>query len=129
MEQYEKIEILKDQLQNLDDGDLLRIWNDWCENCHYEPIQKLTTETLVEHFNNDLGKFLLEHYNGCVYFNLDHEYFTIDGYGHIETFDYLEDKVDYDDLADWIDNNDLYDKYWDVLDLDEFEEEEEEEDE
>ena len=116
----------KDLLWDLSASDLFNLWNDFCDDNHWERIYDNGIEEIVDYYHNDLEKFLKENMSNGNYNKID-DYFTIDGYGYLKSFNDLWDEIDASALIEWIDENDLYLTYWDELDFDEEEEEDEEE--
>ena len=115
----------KELLWDLSTSDLFYLWNDFCDSNHWERIYDNCVAMIVVHYQNDLEKFLIENMSNENYCQ-NHDYFTIDGYGHLKSFDDLWDEIDESALIEWIDENDLYFTYFDELDFDEEEEDEEE---
>ena len=118
-----KIEQLKEQLWDLSQSDLFNVWNDFCDNNHWERVYDNSVDEIVDYYHNDLEKFLIENMSNSDYNNTD-DYFTIDGYGHLKSFDDLYDEIDEDSLLDWIIENELYDTYG--FEIEEEDEEDEE---
>lgn len=116
-----KDEQLQEQLWDLSERELFEIWNDFCDENHWERIYVNSVDEIVDYYHNNLEQFLIDNMSNGNYNNTD-DYFTIDGYGHLKSFDDLWNEIDEDSLLDWIIENELYDKYG-------FEIEEEEEDE
>ena len=116
----------KNLLWDLSTSDLFYLWNDFCDSNHWERIYENDEETLIDYFHNDLREYFEEKDRNNNYYVHD-DYFTIDGYGHLKSFDDLWDEIDESALIEWIDENDLYFTYFDELDFDEEEEEDEEE--
>lgn len=120
-----KYEYVKQEIECLKENDLMELYNEFAMDTHYELVYRNDQETLIEYCNNNLRKYfeLL-----CrPKYNDKHRYFIFDGYGHIKTFNYLECGLDLDAVVNWIDDNDLYDKYEHLFGYYEDCEEEEEE--
>lgn len=116
----------KELLWDLSQSDLFNLWNDFCDDNHWERVNNNTIGEIVSYYGNDLEEYLRDNrYNDN--YDTNDDYFTIDGYGHLKSFDDLWDEIDENALIEWIDENDLYLTYWDEYDFDEDEEEDEEE--
>ena len=117
------IEKVKEILNNLDDSELKNMWNEYCRENGYDDyeifemweIDDLFCDMKVSDFLDKLGDF-------------DHkdDYFRYGVYG-LESFDYISDVVEIDELAKYIvDNNETFDND-ELEELIEEEEENEEE--
>lgn len=120
-------EEIKEILENLDDCELLRIWNEF---------DQYSTIYTSEEFDEICGgmtpsEIALKCFNGD--FNPNHDFWTFNGYENLKSSDYLDELISIDDLADYIadneeafDNDDLQ-EYFDELEEDEDDEDGEEE--
>ena len=118
--EFEKV---KEILENMDENELKRIWNEYCQNNSYDDqeifemweIDDLFCDTKVSDFLDKLSDD----------FNAKDNYFRYGIYG-LESFDDITDIVDFDDLTNYIvDNNETFDND----ELEELIEEEDEEEE
>lgn len=116
---------IKKYLENLSDGDLLSLWNEYkSERCYDGEVY------YMEEFNEiceSLKPIGLANRIFYGKFNPNDTYFIFNGYANLESSDYLDDFIDIDELAQHIyDNDDSLDDY-DLRDfLDEDEEDSEE---
>lgn len=110
MEKEQLQEQLQEQLEDLSERELFDIWNDFCDENHWEKIYDNSVDEIVDYYGNNLEKFLMENMSNDNYNNTDY-FFTIDGYGYLKSFDDLWDEIDDEELIDWIIENDLYDRY------------------
>lgn len=119
--EFEKV---KEILENLDDRELQRIWNEYCRESGYDDqeifdmceIDDLFYDMKVSDFLDKLGDF-----------NHRDNYFVYGIYG-LESFDDISDKVYFDDLANYIvANNETFDND-ELEELIEEDEEDEEDD-
>lgn len=119
-----KYEYIKQELEFLNDYNLKELYNEFASANSWEMVYDNTQDNVIEFCNNDLSKYLSmissDYHRGD-------NYFTIDGYGHFKSFDYLIEELDYEAVIEWIDSNDLYDRYEDMFDYYEGCEEEEDE--
>lgn len=107
-----KKELLEnDLLWSLCSSDLFNVWNDFCDENRWERVYDNTIDEIVSYYNNDLNEYLEENQHNVDY-DVNDDYFTIDGYGHLKSFNHLWDEIDTDALVNWIDENDLYYTYW-----------------
>lgn len=115
-------EEIKEILENLDDYELLRIWNEFDQ---YSTIY--TSEEFDEICDSMTATDLA---NKIFYgdFNPNHNFWTFNGYENLKSSDYIDELISIDDLADYIhDNEDTFDnddlqEYFDNLEEDEDEE-------
>ena len=112
-------EEIKEILENLDDCELLRIWNEF---------DQYSTIYTSEEFDEICGgmtpsEIALKCFYGK-HFNPNDEFFTFNGYENFESSDDLADFIDFDDLADYcIRNDEDFDdqEIRDILDADDTE--------
>ena len=124
----EKLQIVKDWLESVTDGELFTLWNEYArENNPDDEIFENDEYFFDEVYGRDvMGAVRAISFGDYTYSN---EYLQFNGYGNIESFDGYEikDKIDMDYLAqDILDNPN---NYCDLDDLDEMLEEEESEEE
>lgn len=93
------IEILED----MSDDDLFSIWNEYANENGYNNIYNMEEfdEICDSMTASDIAR-------RCFYgkFNPNDNYFIFNGYANFESSDYLEDFIDFDDLADYCIRND-----------------------
>ena len=116
---------IKEYLENLSDGELLSLWNEYRRGqyCDGDIYDMEEFDEICEHMTpTDLackifyGKF-----------NPNDTYFIFNGYSNLESSDYLDDLIDIDELAQHICDNDDDLEDYDLRDfLDEGEEDGEE---
>ena len=124
-------------LENMDNGEIICVWNEYCDNvnCFDDRIEYM--EMLPELFDtgsadgvwNLLNRFYFgsDCYNPDGSANPNRDYFYFNGYGNIVSTDYPRDVIDVEELAEWIIDHDdaLYnDELRDVLDSADDEEQE-----
>ena len=91
------IEVLKDLTQT----DLIGLYNDYCDSNQYDDLIKHIDTTEYPIDNKDMASM-----NDTLY--------IINGLGKVVTFSHTDDvasPLDYSDLATWLEDNDLLDKY------------------
>lgn len=95
---------IKEYLENLSDGDLLSLWNEYSgENCRDGDIY------CMDEFNELCGNMEPSDLANRIFygkFNPNDTYFIFNGYANLESSDYLEDFIDIDELAQHIYDND-----------------------
>lgn len=104
MENKNIFEELKELLENLTDSELVEIWNEYCDNNNYYDNRIES----MDYFDDIMsGKTPLEIVNSiCNDFNTNDDYFVFGVYG-CESFNYLdEEHIYFDDLANYILDND-----------------------
>lgn len=115
----DKQEQIKEYLENLDDNKLLRIWNE------HDPYGTIYTSDEFDDICEIMTatEIALKCFNGK-HFNPNDDFFTFNGYENFESSDFLEDFIDFDDLADYcIRNDEDFDnqEIRDILDADDTE--------
>ena len=123
----EKIQKIVDILKDMDDSDLIALWNERCTECNYmdDYIYNMCE------FNDTCGGWLLPNIDNNPLEIIDRvqmdfdkfdsadDYFYIDGYGHYVSFHTLEwsmgSPFDYDELADAIAEDSIDIKGYDDL--------------
>lgn len=78
----------KELLWDLSTSDLFNLWNDFCDANHWEGVYDNTIEEVVSYYGNDLAEYLEDNQHNANY-DVNDDYFTIDGYGHLKSFDDL----------------------------------------
>ena len=112
-------EEIKEILNDLDDCELLRIWNE------YDQYNTIYTSEAFDEICDSMTATDLA--NKIFYgdFNPNHNFWTFNGYENLKSSDYLDELISVDDLADYIYNNeDTFDnddlqEYFDNLEEDE----------
>jgi len=124
---YEEIkEMIMEQLEDLDFDTLAYLWNEKeiSENSDREIYGM--SESALEMLNQSLFSTILRIQYGD--FDIDDDYFTINGYGNYESFNDFKDAncpIDLEELAEWLTTDDNYANYDNELgDLSEILEEE-----
>lgn len=119
----DKQEQIKEYLKSLNDGELLSIYNEFSEASGYEQVFTMDEfDEICENMDaSDIAR-------RCFYgkFNPNDEYFIFNGYENFDSGDYLEDFIDFDELADYIiRNNEDFDSdgIREILDADDTDEE------
>lgn len=87
-------------LENLSSEELVRIHNEYCDNvCYDDYIQDMWS------FDDIMSGTEPSRLANMIYygdFRPNDNYFMFDGYGNLKSFDYPEDVVDFDALAEYI---------------------------
>ena len=107
MNKENKIEELKELLENLDDNDLLYVWNEYCDTSRYYDDKICEMDWLDEDLESKTATEILRMADKD--FDVDNKYYKYSIWG-IESFDNLEDYVDLNCLASYIlDNEEDFD--------------------
>lgn len=122
MTYLERKQKLKDEIEYLSNAEQLQLYNDYATANHYEMVYQLTDDELTSFCGDSLTTYF-EQIEHSSHFDMDDEYFTIDGNGWIKSFDDIEDLVTEDAVLDYVLDN--YDEFEGYFDEDIFEEEEE----
>ena len=101
---------IREYLENLNDGELLSLWNEYRRGQYYDG-----EVYYMEEFNEiceSLKPIDLATKMFYGKFNPNNEYFIFNGYANLESSNYLDDFIDIDELAQHIyDNDDSLDDY------------------
>lgn len=119
-----RLEKIKDELEFLESDKLLAIYREYANENHFESVYENTTQNLIEYFDNNLEKYLLD-IEGNQYYEKGEKFFSTNGYGYIKSFDSIEEVVDLEELARFVEENWYKYDFYCYIDID-FEEEEEE---
>lgn len=111
-------DIIVDELHNLSDGDIIWLWNNYCED-NRDPDSGVND---IEYIDDYLcGKTPIEILDSVASdFNTSDDYFSVDGYGYFYSFSSLESSkspIDFEELAGWIIDNQLEDFLADYTDI------------
>ena len=94
-----------------DDSTLLQAYSEYASINNYDSVYDNDDESINMMFA-DSHEALRSAFYGD--YNPSHAYFTFNGCGNLQSFEYLDDDnnpIDIEDLAQWIVNNDLYNDY------------------
>lgn len=144
MENTNLFDTLRNHFTSLEDGEIVAIWNEYVRetSCYDDEIFDFDTmEEMIENSNEGglywVNRFFYgsDDYNSESGANPNRNYFTFNGYGNIESFDYIYNSysdtfnhIEIDDLINYIiENNESF--YNDEIEniLEEAQEEENEE--
>lgn len=103
MNKENKIEELKEILKNLTENEIVNIWNEYCESNYYYDDRIEFMDDFDCLFEGKTPTEILEQVDSS--FCICDNYFKFGIYG-AESFDNPDDYIDYDDLANYILNND-----------------------
>jgi len=110
-------EEIRKAIANLDDSEIVALWNDYCMETNRYDDEIMDTDTLSEYMTNDNGDpfyWVNRFYFGSDDYgdgsaNPNRDYFVFNGYGNIVSFDYIYNSysdefnhIDIDDLIDYI---------------------------
>ena len=117
-----KTEVLKDIFRNMDDDDIVSVWNEYCYNTDNYDDEILSWERLEEYMQegckDDPFYWINRFYYGSDDYgneggaNPNRNYYSFNGYGNLNSFDYIYNQytdtfnhMDIDDLIDYIIEN------------------------
>lgn len=130
----EKFERIMDALKEMNESDLVNVWNEYCYATNRYDDEILDAYRMEDWINNSddtfniLNRFFFgsDDYDDKSSANPNRNYFTFNGYGNIISFDYIYNSyknefnyIDVDDLVDYIIENDesfYNDDIQDILD-------------
>lgn len=92
-------------------SDLISIYNEYAETNSYESVYDNDELILDDMFTSHYDAIRSAFYGD---YNPSHAYFTFNGYGNLQSFEYLgcdNCPIDIEELAQWIVDNDLFNDY------------------
>lgn len=102
-----------------DDSTLLRAYSEYASNNGYDSVYDNDDESINMMFTDSHDAIRSAFYGD---YNPSHAYFTFNGYGNLQSFEYLDSDnspIDIEELAQWIIDNESYDEYdIDVMTID-----------
>lgn len=112
---------IKELLENMSDGELLSVYNEYCDSANIYDNGVYDMEEFDEIMS---GQDPWEIARSCFYgdFRPCDKYFSFNGYGNLVSFDYISDKISVEEIAEYIteNNNALYnDDIQEILDEEE----------
>ena len=94
-----------------DDSTLLQAYSEYCSNNGYDSVYDNDDDSINMMFTDSYDAIRAAFYGD---YNLSHAYFTFNGYGNLQSFEYLDSDnspIDIEELSQWIVDNDLYNEY------------------
>ena len=92
-------------------SDLIEVYNEYASNNGYERVYDNDELILDDMFTSHFDAIRAAFYGD---YNPSHAYFTFNGYGNLQSFEYLDcdnSPIDIEELAQWIIDNELYNDY------------------
>ena len=96
---------------NQDESTLLQAYSEYASNNGYNSVDENDEDNINMLFANSHDAIRSAFYGD---YNPSHAYFTFNGYGNLQSFEYLDDDnspIDIEELAQWIVDNELYNDY------------------
>lgn len=94
-----------------DDSTLLQAYSEYASNNGYDRVYDNDDESINMMFNDPHDAIRSAFYGD---YNPSHAYFTFNGYGNLQSFEYLDEDnspIDIEELAQWLIDNDSYSGY------------------
>lgn len=94
-----------------DDSILLQAYSEYASNNGYDSVYDNDEENINMMFADSHDAIRAAFYGD---YNPSHTYFTFNGYGNLQSFEYLDcdnSPIDIEELAQWIVKNDLFNEY------------------
>ena len=94
-----------------DDNTLLQAYSEYASNNNYDSVYDNDDESINMMFADSHEALRAAFYGD---YNHSHAYFTFNGYGNLQSFEYLDDDnspIDIEELAQWIVDSDSYSEY------------------
>jgi|DEB0MinimDraft_10_1074344.scaffolds.fasta_scaffold61685_2 hypothetical protein len=109
-ETKEMAQKLAKDLEFMDEHELYDAWHIRCEEFNYMDDSIFDMDDFNELMNGYEPTYIADRISFGE-FSSNHDYFKFDGYGNLESTNYLSDFIDFEDFADEImDNDDLADE-------------------
>lgn len=112
MKKQEAIEAIRDFIEDMDDGEAVSLWNEYCDNAsryddrieYMESLSELYCDLDGDGLFNLLNRFYFGHDENDEKSsaNPNRDYFYYNGYGNIVTTDYPKDCIEAAEIAEWI---------------------------
>lgn len=98
-------EMIKDLLENMSESKLFTIYNEYLDKTEYYDDRIYDMEEFDEMMDGmSPSDIALKIFYGD--FRPNDHYFKFDGYDNLQSFDYISDEVDLEEIADYIIDND-----------------------
>lgn len=94
-----------------DDSSLLQVYSEYASNNGYDSVYDNDDDSINMVFADSHDALRAAFYGD---YNPSHAYFTFNGYGNLQSFEYLDSDncpIDIEELAQWIVGNELYNDY------------------
>lgn len=94
-----------------DDSSLLQAYSEYASNNGYDSVYDNDDDSINMMFADSHDALRAAFYGD---YNPSHAYFTFNGYGNLQSFEYLDSDnspIDIEDLAQWIVDNELFNDY------------------
>ena len=94
-----------------DDSTLLQAYSEYAADNNYDSVYDNDDESINMMFADSHEALRAAFYGD---YNHSHAYFTFNGYGNLQSFEYLDSDsspIDIEELAQWIVDNDLFNEY------------------
>ena len=112
------VEKIIDLLENeLSDGELVEVWNDYCERSNRCDDEIFPLEYFDEYYENYTPSEIAQVLFNSTNFNPNDKWFSFDGYGNPRTFNYLEEEMDLEAIADFAVEHDYSFGIWEIADI------------
>lgn len=101
-------EKIKSIIEEMDDGDKIALWNSSCYECGYDGDEIYYMQDLDELMSDNTPSEIANRIFFGGGFNPNHDYFALDGYANLASFDYADAEkspFDIDELVDRIVRN------------------------
>ena len=93
------LESVLEYLTDLSDSDKVAIHNEYCQSMNYCDNEIYTNDE--DFFNTFFDGKVIDAVRAATYgdFNYSHEYVIFNGYGNLESFNYVDDRIDLKEIA------------------------------
>lgn len=120
-----KYEAIKEFIEELNSDDIVYLWNEYCDKVNYYDDRIYYMYEFDDLFYGKTPLDILDSVSSD--FSSNDDYFQFNGYGYAKSFDYPEDRIEVDEVVDFIIENDDSLENDDIRDILDEEDEEDEE--
>ena len=107
-----------DLLENeLSDGELVEVWNDYCERNNLCGDEIFPLEDFDVYYENYTPSEIAHAIFNSTNFNPNDTWFGFDGLGNPRTFNFLDGEMDLEAIADFAVEHDYSFGLWDIADI------------
>ena len=98
---------LKEAFKEINDEELIELWNEYCRESKSEDEIYHNDDNVLEDLFSEIGECVRAIFYGD--YNYSHKYMQFNGYANLESFDYILERIDQDELADSLIDNEEFD--------------------
>lgn len=97
--------------------ELVEVWNDYCERSNRCEDEIFSLDYFDEYYDNYTPSEIAQRLFNSTWFNPNDTRFGFDGLGNPRTFNYLDDEIDLEAIADYAIEHDYSFGIWEIADI------------